>query len=442
MAVWQRGFCGLLMVTATALVLGAEKKPGQPEPAASLVPSAPDGTTIADVSAFPLPGSAHAGGAELTMVDHVNRMAILRPDRTDSQDKYHQDLPHHVSLLPYAEVFFRGGRANLEDLPLGTHLFGWFHLGPRGWFEVRLASTDYEATVKNEPNERSPESPFCRVVRLEDDFTCDARCGRVWEVVSVDPEAGKLTARAVPATEAEQLQTPARTSASVFQSPPLLEGEQTFDVNAATQVWQGDRLSDLTSLEVGQRVLVNRTWATLYGPGRLTDIWVDLASRQHALDRQANRFVEHERLRGVPARIEQIAYEQNAAGVVTARCYAAASEAARAAFKADTDGYLAVAEPSLRTYDQGNDAKPVRYRNIETSENPPPGDSGLRLSFHMWEMLEGIRPGRTVRLWPASWPRPTLPREERLHQFDLRPPLIDEDGHQRTTAPFSRGPIP
>jgi hypothetical protein len=83
MDVWHRGFCGLLMMTATAVVLGAEKKPGQPEPAASLVPSAPDGTTIADVSAFPLPGSAHAGGAELTMVDHVNRMAILRPDRTD-----------------------------------------------------------------------------------------------------------------------------------------------------------------------------------------------------------------------------------------------------------------------------------------------------------------------------------------------------------------------
>jgi hypothetical protein len=53
-------------------------------------------------------------------------------------------------------------------------------------------------------------------------------------------------------------------------------------------------------------------------------------------------------------------------------------------------------------------------------------------------MLEGIRPGRTVRLKASGWPRVEALREESLNLFDLRPKLIDEDGVQRTTAPFSR----
>jgi len=423
----------LVLTAAATVVLAAENKPD-----AELPQPAPDGTPIAAVDAFPPAGSAHAAGAELTMVDHVNRMAILRPDRTDAQNKYHQDLPYHVGLLPYAELFFHGGRANLADIPLGTHLFGWFHLGPRGWFRVRLASTDYEATVKNEPNERSPESPYCRVLRLEDDFTADAGRNRVWQIVSVDSESRKLTARPAATTPGEELLTPARDAAGAFQSPPLLEGEQTFDFDTATRVWRANGFADLADLAPGQRVLLNRTWATLYGPGRLTDIWVDVESRRLAIVRQTRRFEEHEQRRGVPARIERIEYEEDAAGVVTAVCYAAMSDSARAAFKADTSGHVAVAEPSLRTYDQGNDAKAVQFRKVETLNTRPPGSSGLQVSLHVWELLEGIRPGRTVRLWPGGWSRPTLPREERLHQFDLRPPLIDEDGRQRTTAPFSR----
>jgi hypothetical protein len=60
------------------------------------------------------------------------------------------------------------------------------------------------------------------------------------------------------------------------------------------------------------------------------------------------------------------------------------------------------------------------------------------IRFHMAEMLEGIRPGRTVRIKPGGWPRVEALREECLYLFDLRPKLLDDDGVQRTTAPFSR----
>ena len=189
---------------------------------------------------------------------------------------------------------------------------------------------------------------------------------------------------------------------------------------------------------MGQRLLVNRTWATLYGPGRLTDVWIDAESRRLTAERQAQRFVEHERMRGVPGRIDSIEYEQNASGVVTATLYAAMSADAKAAFQPNARGVVIVAEPTLRSYDQANDGVAVMFRNVDVATSQAPGSSGITMKFHMGEMLEGIRPGRTVRLQAAGWPRPTLPREEILSPFDLRPTLIDEDGVQRTTTPFSR----
>lgn len=432
---WLSLAASFIMLVSGTILVAAERAeaalPRPPEPA-------PDATPIAAVDVFPEPGTAHFLAGELTMVDHVNRMAVLRPDRTDAQNKYHQDLPHHVNLLPYAEVFSHGARANLEDLRLGTHLCGWFYLGPRGWFTVRLASTDYEATVKNEPNERSPDSPYCRAIRLEDDFSFDARCDRVWEIVSIDHVKRTITARPRVATAGERLETPARQSAAAFRATSIVEGTQNFDFDTATRVWKARGLVTTAELVPGLRVLINRTWATLHGPGRLTEVWIDVESRRQAIETQTRTFVEHERLRGVPATIDSIEYSEQAAGVVTARLYAASSAAARDAIVPKTRGTLIVAEPTLRSYDQTNDGIAVWFQDIVVDPSPPPGSSGILVKFHVWEMLEGIRPGRTVRIQAADWPRTTLPREEQLHQFDLRPPLIDEDGQQRSTAPFSR----
>jgi len=372
------------------------------------------------------------------MVDHVNRMAVLRPDRTDAQNKYHQDLPHHVGLLPYAELFSCGGRANLEDIPLGTHLFGWFHLGPQGWFSVRLSNTDYEATVRNEPNERSPDAPYCSALRLEDDFSFDARRDVVWEIVAIDRANRKVVARLTAATPDEHLETPASQAASAYVAPLCLEGEQTFDFDGATRIWKGPGLVAEEDIVPGLRVLLNRTWATLYGPGRLTDVWIDMASRRLAIERQTRRFVEHERFRGVPAQIESIEYGENASGVVTATLYAAVSAVARDAIVPKSRGAVMVVDPTLRSHDQGNDGVAITFQDVIKDANPPPGSSGLQVRFHIGEMLEGMRPGKTVRIQAAEWPRITLPREERLSPFDVRPKLIDEDGDQRTTAAFSR----
>ena len=406
------------------------------DPAA--VQPAPDGTPIATFEAFPPAGSARPIAGEITMVDHVNRMGMLRDDRTDAQDKYAYDLPHHFALLPYGQVFLHGARANLQDLPLGTHLHGWFHLGPRGWFKVRLAGSEYEQGVKNEPNERSPDSPWCRAIRLEDDFTRDAARHMVLEILKIDQGKRTLTAERREAGPDERVATPAADDATLFRGPALPAGRQVFDFDSATRVWIGGEIKDASALAVGQRVLVNRTRATLSGPGRLTDVWVDAESRRLAMERQARVFHEHERIRGVPARIEAIEYGENASGVVTAVLYAAMSNEAREAFRPKTSGAVLVAEPTLRTYDVNNGGTAAAIQEVDTASASAPGSSGTMIRFHMAEMLEGIRPGRTVRLKPGGWPRVEALREECLYLFDLRPKLLDDDGVQRTTAPFSR----
>ena len=35
-------------------------------------------------------------------------------------------------MLPYGSVRYRGGAATLRDIPIGTHLHGWFYLPPEG----------------------------------------------------------------------------------------------------------------------------------------------------------------------------------------------------------------------------------------------------------------------------------------------------------------------
>jgi hypothetical protein len=43
----------------------------------------------------------------------------------------------------------------------------------------------------------------------------------------------------------------------------------------------------------------------------------------------------------------------------------------------------------------------------------------------MNELLEGVRPNRVVRIFPKAWNVSDIPREERMHMFDLRPRFLE-----------------
>lgn len=355
---------------------------------------------------FPKPNTHKYIPGELTMVDHVNRMGILRPDRSDDHNKYHWDLPHHFTMLPYGSIMFHGAPATLRDIPIGTHLHGRLHIGPKGGYRVSLRNTNYDAQVKNKPNEFSPESQYSHVLLFEDDFSFYQRQGATWKIVSLDRDKQKLIAKR--SNEGEGL-----------------NGRQTFDLTAATRVWRGRFASELTDLKPGQEILFNLTWATIYGPGRLSDIWIDEASRTTATQQQLARLHQFQRDHGVPALIETVEHLENGAGNVTAQIYAGLDERTLADFKPKTYGRLIVVEPNLRSHDQGNDAKPFRLNEIIRIKTPAPGSSGVQVKIYVPELLEGVRPGRSIRLKASTWPCGDLPREERVSPFDIRPRFLE-----------------
>lgn len=76
-------------------------------------------------------------------------------------------------------------------------------------------------------------------------------------------------------------------------------------------------------------------------------------------------------------------------------------------------GSLAVARESLMTYDPVNDRKSCGILEVKTVPAEP-GSSGVQVKLKMDMMLEGYRPRRTVRFYPATWKVTALPREEQF----------------------------
>ncbi len=87
---------------------------------------------------------------------------------------------------------------------------------------------------------------------------------------------------------------------------------------------------------------------------------------------------------------------------------------------------MAAAEDTLRTWWPDHDGMDGKITAVEKSEEPPPlGSSGIQIQFQMPLVLEGFRPGRTVRIRPHSWPNVKPPVEELVKGFEDRWPSPD-----------------
>ena len=76
-------------------------------------------------------------------------------------------------------------------------------------------------------------------------------------------------------------------------------------------------------------------------------------------------------------------------------------------------GGIAVAAESLMTYEPMHDRKGGNILAIDTVAAEV-GSSGVQIKVKCCMMLEGFRPGRIVRFYPATWKVNILPREEQL----------------------------
>jgi hypothetical protein len=346
---------------------------------------------------FPPEGSAHAVSGELIFVEHPKRTFRIRVDRDDSQDRGKWDLPLEADMLPYGSIHYHGSWASLADIPLGTHL--------RGQFYWRSADDKTPAPEGLYRRGVTPDVDFRRCFRLEDDFSFHARQKQLWKIEAVNLAEQKLTAR-------------------LHQEGKPIGDPKTFELTKATRVLQGRGVAALDALQPGRDVLFDLTWATLYGPGRITDLWVDGGARDLATAQQLEKHRLNIRDRGLPAIVSAVDDEQE---IVTVTLFNNVDPALFADLKLNAPipkgmppetktkpaANLFVAEPNLLTYDPQNDRKGGEILESKTVPAAP-GCSGVQLRVKCSMLLEGYRPRRIVIVQPSTWVYRSLPLEEQL----------------------------
>jgi hypothetical protein len=328
---------------------------------------------------FPPERSSRYFAGELIFMDHVNRTGQLRPDRRNDQRTDDYDRAMLFSLLPYGSIRYHGAPAELRDIPIGTHLHGEFYLDPKA--------------------AKGAAGPFNQVFLLEDDFSRSQRLGRLWKVDAVAPDKGTLTVTGI------------SSAGGTNDAKPTV-----FQINRATRVWTGRGVGDLAQLAVGQSLLLNITVATLKGPGRCTDIWIDPESRETAAAQQMEVHRAYQKAHGLAGWIDAV---DNGKGLVTATLFAGFDRSLTNDFKVHRRVAVLVAEDSLRCYDPVNDRM---YSEVVEMNSVPsaPGGSGFQVVLRPENLLEGFRPRRVVRMLPENWPLDDFPWEEMLWPADNR----------------------
>ena len=155
---------------------------------------------------------------------------------------------------------------------------------------------------------------------------------------------------------------------------------------------------------------------------------MDEAARARATAHQLERHRQHTRERGLPAYVTAV---DDDAQIVTLTFFGGVDPklfdeirnvdtnkvgwplAKEADNQAAPKGTIAVARESLMTYDPVNDRKGGNVVDIKTIPAEP-GSSGVQIKVKCDLLLEGFRPKRVVRFYPATWKVMALPREEQF----------------------------
>jgi len=329
---------------------------------------------------------------ELVYIDPVNRRGGLRLDGNDAGDRYQNGPLHYFALLPYGEISHNGAPAELKDIPLGTHVHGYFYVPPVG----------EEATIPPLPKDMQQfEIKQNHAVSLEDDFSFYQRRGQSWKVLSIDPVKGKINVTPTGELVKDGINT-----------------SYTFDIDDVTKVWKGRTLVELADIAPDQIVQFNLCWSPGWRDKEfgVAEIWLDDAGRKFATDLQRRRHVKYQKQRWLPAWIDSVEDNDFGGGTVTLTLFGGMDPSLYAELKSTQDKGLgvAVAEKTLRTWFHRSDKKICQVLEWKETADPPTGSSGIQVRLKFTELLEGYRPGRAVRVKCHDWIFVTMPTEERI----------------------------
>ncbi len=362
---------------------------------------------------FPAIEEAKSYRGELVFVDHVNRRGSLR---LNVDGHYHEGKLHHFAMLPYGIIRYRGAPAELRDIPIGTVLYGRFYLPPD-------PNTSSVPNVNGNDVTTPAEN---HAILLEDGPSLCLREDKSWTLKQVEMNGaeGQLIA---------SLQRQAGGEG--------LGGEHKLTIDGSTRVWRGRELLGLDELVAegswpakGQKdfndqpIQLALTWHPryLYQQFHAADIWLDDEAMKVATERQRQRHLRHIRTRWMPAKVDSIEYGKFGQATIAATLFDGMDDSLYADFKPNIRGKMAAAESTLRTWWPDHDGMDGTITSVaRVAAEPPLGSSGIQIQFEVPLILEGFRPGSTVRIRPHNWPNVKPPVEETVRSFEDRWPSPD-----------------
>lgn len=382
----------------------------------SLLASADDEPFRPVAGKFPPLEKAHSYRGELVFVDHANRRGSIR---IQGEGTYFRNAPHPFAMLPYGIVRYHGAPADLRDIPLGTVLYVRAFLPPDPKTSA-VPVLPVDSRKRNSGYSGAGIYPAeNHVVLLEDEPSHCLREGMVWKLKEVDLKNNQ---------------------GMIVASPEPKEGgdgkasEESMTFDSATRIWRGrERLGveDLIADGIwpasgkkaldGQAVQLGITWkptpSGVFTRFHISDIWLDDAAMQRAAHNQNESHKAFIRSRWMPAWVDAVEYGKFGRATVTATLFGGMDESLYADFRKDVSAMMNGVENTLKH--AGGNYGPAHMASrgsilevTKTDGETPLGSSGIQIRFETDLIIEGIRPGRVVRVCPAGWPQLNLPREE------------------------------
>ena len=372
-----------------------------------------------EVGKFPPLEKSLSYRGELVFVDHANRRGSVR---VQGAGMFFRNDPHPFAMLPYGIIRYHGAPADLRDIPLGTVMHVRAFLPPDPTISsVPVLPIDSKTKDANHNRGAGIFPAENHILLLEDEPSHCLREGKVWKLKEVDLKnwQGTIVASLEPKQGGDGNWT---------------EEKMTFD--AATRIWRGRESLGIEELIAegawpaegkkplgGEAVLLGITWKPtpdgVFTRFHISDIWLDDTAIERTARNQTEVHKAFIRSRWMPAWIDAVEYGKFGRATVTATLFGGMDATLYADFKKDVAASMNAAENTLKHL--GGDYGPAHMASkgpiidvIKSTDEVPLGSSGIQIRFETDLIIEGIRPGRVVRVCPASWPQVNVPREEFL----------------------------
>ena len=368
---------------------------------------------------FPELAKAHTYRGELVFVDHVNRRGSLR---VLGVGVFRRNDPHPFAMLPYGMVRYHGAPAELRDIPLGTILHVTAYLPPDPKLSsVPVLPVDSKDRDANHYRGIGVFPAENHVLLLEDEPSYCLRMGLSWKLKGI---------------ELEKPGTPILATLEPKQGSDTKPAEQKLTFDNATRIWRGREALSVADLIAegkksldGQPLDLGLTWKPcpdgIFLRLHISDIWLDDAALQRAAQNQTETHKAFIRSRWMPAHVDNVDYGKFGRAKVTVTLFGGMDPSLYADFQKGNPALINAAENTLKH--AGGHYGPAHMASkgpiAEVTKLPgdaPMGSSGIQVTMETDLIIEGIRPGKVVRIRAAVWPAVDLPREEYLGDGEFR----------------------